>query len=63
MMKVSGKILALLLLSLTLAIADEEDVANDETTEEEHVIELGEDDFDSTIADNPLILVEFYAPW
>ncbi len=39
----------------------EEVPADEETTE--FVIELGEDDFDSTIESHSLVLAEFYAPW
>lgn len=50
--------------SLCEEVSTEEEVAADEVEEStEFVIELGEDDFDSTIESHPLILVEFYAPW
>ena len=67
-MGISRLIPALWLLSLTLTaslceeISTEEAVAADEESSE-FVIELGEDDFDSTIESHPLIMVEFYAPW
>ncbi len=58
---------ALLLLSLVLAGALGEEEPRDEVTDgedsTEFSIELGEDDFDSTIEAHPLVLAEFYAPW
>ncbi len=69
-MGISRLIPALWLFSLMLTaslceeVSTEEEVAADEVEEStEFVIELGEDDFDSTIESHPLILVEFYAPW
>ena len=63
-MKGFRRLFALWMLSWALlAAAEEEEPSGSEEETIEHVIELGADDFDSTIESHPLILVEFYAPW
>lgn len=42
---------------LALSLADTDQDAAD------HVMELGDTDFDTAISTHPLLLVEFYAPW
>jgi len=51
------------LLSLLLVVALVSVSFADEDVDESDVLVLNNDNFDSEIAKNPLILVEFYAPW
>ena len=37
--------------------------AEDEEATESHVVDLTAETFDDAIASNPVILVEFFAPW
>lgn len=55
-------------LSLTNSLIDDDgvhviDLGNVQNEDVYHVIELQEDDFDTTLSSHSLILVEFYAPW
>jgi len=38
-------------------------VAVSVTADSSDVLELDADNFDSSMADKPIVLVEFYAPW
>jgi protein disulfide-isomerase A1 len=52
------KLLQLLMLGAFVAVA-----VADEITKDEGVLVLTEENFESAIADNEFVLVEFYAPW
>jgi len=45
------------------AHGDHNDHGHSHDHDTEHVLTLSNEDFDSTIAENDLVLVEFYAPW
>ena len=51
-------LLLLLCLAATVCHGDEE-----ETTQDSDVIDLTAEQFNDVITSNPVILVEFYAPW